>query len=100
MASIAEVLALAVQHHQAGALQQAEQLYRQILQVDPQHVDALHLLGLLAKQAGRHDLACEYIRQALRLQPDFAERTTTWGLSSRTRASWERRSPACSRPFV
>ena len=73
MPTIAEALTLAVQHHRAGALHKAERLYREILQVDPQHVDALHLLGLIAKEVGRHDRACEHIRQAIRLKPDFAE---------------------------
>ena len=35
MATISEALAIAVQHHQAGRRQAAEQIYRQILAVDP-----------------------------------------------------------------
>ena len=31
MATISEALAIAIQHHQAGRLQAAEQIYRQIL---------------------------------------------------------------------
>jgi nucleotidyltransferase/DNA polymerase involved in DNA repair len=41
MATISEALATAVQHHQAGRLQAAEEIYRQILAVDPDHADAL-----------------------------------------------------------
>jgi Tfp pilus assembly protein PilF len=66
-------LNMAIEHHRAGNLQQAEQLYRQILQVDPYQVDALHLFGLTAAQMGKNDVAIEYIRKALRLKPDFAE---------------------------
>jgi hypothetical protein len=40
MATISEALAMAVQHHQAGRLQAAEQIYRQILAVEPNHADA------------------------------------------------------------
>jgi len=65
MATIAEMLAVAVQNHQAGALQTAEQIYRQILAVDPDHPDAWHLLGVIASQIGRHDLAESYIRRAI-----------------------------------
>ena len=61
--------------------QQAEQFYRQVLQVEPQHVGALHLLGLLAHQVGRSDLAIEYISQALRLQPEFAEAHSNLGMA-------------------
>ncbi len=62
---ISRMLALAVQHHQAGHRQQAESTYRQILRLDPEHPDALHLLGLLAGQAGRHDIAVQLIGKAI-----------------------------------
>ena len=45
MPTISESMALAIQHHQQGRLQAAEQIYRQVLQVDPNHAQALHLLG-------------------------------------------------------
>jgi tetratricopeptide (TPR) repeat protein len=72
MPSIPEAIALASQWYQAGHLQQAEQLCRQILQADGSQADALHLLGLIAIQGGRADLGAEYIRATLRLRPDFA----------------------------
>lgn len=70
MPSIAEVLAQALQYHQAGNLQPAEQLYRQILQVDPRNADALHLLGELAYRAGQHDQAIDLMNQAISLNPN------------------------------
>jgi tetratricopeptide (TPR) repeat protein len=73
MLTVAQALARAVQQHRGGQLEQAEQLYRAILQVQPQHVEALHLLGLLAYQVGQHEPARAYISQALGLRPDFAE---------------------------
>ena len=69
MATISEALAVAVQYHQSGNLQQAEAIYRQILQVDPGNADALNPLGVIAGQVGKHDLAVEYISQAIRLRP-------------------------------
>jgi len=63
---------LAVKQHQAGQLPQAEQLYRQILAQEPRHADALHMLGLIAHQVGRHDVAVDLIRQAIVLQPQFS----------------------------
>jgi len=72
MPAIPEMLALALQHHQAGNLSQAEQLYRHILRADPGHADAHHLLGVLACQAGRHDQAVASIRSALALDPRAA----------------------------
>jgi tetratricopeptide (TPR) repeat protein len=72
MATISEALAIAIQHHQAGRLQAAEQIYRQILQVEPTHADAWHLLGLTARQVGRHEIAVQYIGRAIALNGNAA----------------------------
>jgi len=60
-----QMLAEAVQHHQAGRLADAEKLYRVILDADPQNTDALHLLGLISYQAGDFQCAEQLIRQAI-----------------------------------
>jgi predicted O-linked N-acetylglucosamine transferase (SPINDLY family) len=67
MATISEALAIAVQHHQAGRLQAAEQIYRQVLAVEPKQADAWHLLGVVAHQMGKHEVAVGYIRRAIQL---------------------------------
>jgi tetratricopeptide (TPR) repeat protein len=59
------MLANALDHHQRGQLADAERIYRQILAIDPNHADCLHLLGTLAHQAGRHEIAVELIRKAI-----------------------------------
>lgn len=64
------MMALAAEHHQAGRLQEAEQLCRQVLQKDPAHVDALRLLGLIAASSGDLDDAEHLLRQALASAPD------------------------------
>jgi protein O-GlcNAc transferase len=63
------LLDLALQQHQAGNLNQAEQFYRQILLMEPNNAEALHLLGVIASQRGRHDLAVPFIQQALGVMP-------------------------------
>ena len=70
MNDMIEVLAGAVHCHQTGKLAEAEALYRQVLATQPQHVDALHLLGVLAHQVGRPGRAIEAIRKAIALQPN------------------------------
>ncbi len=60
-----ETLAIALQHHQAGRLPAAEQCYRRILAAEPNHADAWHLLGIIAYQVGKHELAVEYIGRAI-----------------------------------
>ncbi len=72
MATISEALAIAIQHHQAGRLQAAEQIYRQILAVEPNHADAMHLLGVIAHQAGKHEIAVESIGRAIGLKGSVA----------------------------
>jgi len=67
--TIPQAFALAVQHHQAGRLGDAEQLYRQILAAQPNHADALHHLGVVVHQTGHHALAIEWIQQAIALAP-------------------------------
>src|ERR1700682_964282 len=77
--SIAERFAVALSHHQAGRLAEAERLYRQICAVDPNHVDSLHFLGVLAGQVGRNDIAIDQIGRALALRPDYAEALCNMG---------------------
>jgi predicted O-linked N-acetylglucosamine transferase (SPINDLY family) len=72
MATDADMIALAVRYHQAGNVDQAEQLYRTILQSNPQHADAHHLLGVLAHQSGRHEDAIASIRRAVAINPSSA----------------------------
>ena len=52
-----EALDNALDHHQAGRLGQAEAIYRQILSHQPNHPDALHMLGVLAHQMNQNDAA-------------------------------------------
>jgi len=89
MTSLAQLLDQAVRQYQTGNLQAAEQLYRKILDNHPQHVDALHFIGLVAAQSGKHEQAADYIRQALRLKPDFAEAHFNLGNVYREQCLWD-----------
>jgi len=77
--TIQQAFDLASQHHQAGRLADAEALYRQILAQQPQHVDAIHNLGVLAHQLGRNDMAVELIRRVLALDPNLPEAHSNLG---------------------
>jgi protein O-GlcNAc transferase len=72
---------LGLHEHQAGNLCQAEQIYRQILQVAPDHADAHHLLGVLAYQRGNNEQAAKMIRHALSLDPTAAAYYSNLGLA-------------------
>ncbi|MBF0587522.1 MAG: tetratricopeptide repeat protein [Magnetococcales bacterium] len=71
--SLADALQSGISHHQAGDLQQAESIYRQILAADPNQADALNLLGLIALQVEAFDQAIPLIERAIELQPNEAE---------------------------
>ncbi len=89
MNSISDVLAIALQHHQAGNLPQAEQLYQQILQQQPDHVDAIHLLGAIAYQSGNRAQAIALYRQALNINPNLALVHSNLGIVLRLQGDYE-----------
>src|SRR5690349_346422 len=60
-----KTLTLALQHHQAGRLAEAEALYHSLLKKQPRHADALHFLGVIAYQRGDHRQSVALIEQAL-----------------------------------
>lgn len=59
----------AVELQQNGALNEAEQIYRQILETAPQNADILNLLGLIAQSKGIHYEATNYFYKAIENAP-------------------------------
>ena len=74
-----EALAQAIQLHRQGQLDTAEALYRRVLQRDSRQIEALHFLGVLNSQRGRHSDAVEWIRQALDIDPRYADAWNNMG---------------------
>ena len=68
-----QLFEIAVNCHQKGDLQQAEKLYMHILQGNPEHPHALNLLGVLASQTDRNDLAESLLRKAITIKSDTPE---------------------------
>lgn len=66
-----QILQLAVQYHRANRLTEAEQSYRQVLEQQPQHPEALYGLGMLAQQVGKPQIAEELLSTAVEVQPEF-----------------------------
>lgn len=67
--TVDEALQQALAHHQAGRLQDAEQLYRAILQGVPHHADAHHYLGDCLAQQQRYEEAAACYDRTLQLNP-------------------------------
>ena len=55
----------AVVLHQLGRLKEASQIYEGLLQVDPKHFDALHMLGVIAYQTKNYEIAVDLIGKAI-----------------------------------
>ncbi len=66
------LLSRAVQAHERGDLVTAQAGYREVLRQIPEQADALHLLGVIADQQGRHDEAVALIGRALAAVPGAA----------------------------
>lgn len=69
---ISALLQSAVQLHGAGELDQAATLYERVLDLDPKHPDALHLLGMVALAKGDAARAEKLILQAIKRNPAAA----------------------------
>jgi predicted O-linked N-acetylglucosamine transferase (SPINDLY family) len=65
----AQAIEIALAHHRAGRLPEAEAIYRQVLEAEPENFQALHLLGAAAHQRGAHELAVSLLEKADRLAP-------------------------------
>src|SRR5581483_5102473 len=68
----ADPVQIALEHHRAGRMRQAEAGYIEALEADPGNVEAMHWLGILAFQAGRADKAVLLLERAAALRPDDA----------------------------
>lgn len=97
MLTIQQAFDLALQHHQAGRLAEAEALYRQILAVQPTNADAMHLLGVLAQQVGRLDLAVEWIGRAIAINASESTYYCNLGNALAAQANFDAAIAACRR---
>jgi tetratricopeptide (TPR) repeat protein len=67
--------------HQQGKLADAARLYGEVLQQQPNHFDALHLLGVIAAQNKKTELAVELITKAIRLNATVAAAHSNLGIA-------------------
>lgn len=64
------MLAQAWQMHRAGRFQQAEQMYKQMLKMQPNNPTIMRMLGMLKRQTGRIDEAIKLLQNAVRIMPN------------------------------
>ncbi len=99
----ASMFDIALAHHQAGRPETARGLYRGLLAEDPEHAEALHLLGLIVAQEGDPAGGAAMIQRAMALAPGRAPHRNSlamvWRLMGRDEdAADEYRAAAALRP--
>ena len=76
-------------HHQAGRLAEAAACYRRVLAAEPDHAEALHLLGIVANQTGQHDLAVELITRAIKQDGQVSTYFSSLGMALSNRGKFD-----------
>jgi predicted TPR repeat methyltransferase len=71
--TVGEAMRMALAFQQRGQLADAEEIYRRVLAVAPDHPDIMHFYGVLLHQLGRSEEAIAKIEESLTLEPDRAE---------------------------
>lgn len=66
--------------HQAGRLDEAQNLYGKLLSAEPGNAQALHLRGIACHQQNRHDEALHWIEKALAVKPAWPEALANAGV--------------------
>lgn len=74
-----ELLQRGLEHHRAGRFGEAAALYRSALEAQPEHPDALYLLGVVNLQTGDPGAALVLLERAVAANPAQAEFRNTCG---------------------
>jgi len=78
--TLEEAVALAILLQKGGQFVEAGELYRRVLEMNPDHPQALHYAGVLAHQQGRNDEAVALVERSLALAPDQADWYSNQGI--------------------
>ncbi|MCP4393751.1 MAG: tetratricopeptide repeat protein [Alphaproteobacteria bacterium] len=92
-----EILTKATELHEAGNLDEAESLYRQLLDMSPNDSDALHFLGVIAHQKDSPATAVDYMYKAIIVNginasyhADLGSALFDWGKTSEAISSFNK----------
>ncbi len=82
-------MAAAVAAHRAGRLDEAQALYRALLEKDPAQPEVLYRLGVAALDAGRPEAAAVCFRKALGFAPDKVEAHFNLAMALQRLGRWD-----------
>jgi protein O-GlcNAc transferase len=71
--NINKAIQSAFEHYRAGNLQNAEILFKKILQKKPHHFDSLHCLGVIYSRIRNYDISIQYFKRALHINSNIPE---------------------------
>ncbi len=71
--NLEETFKLAVKNHQEGKIDVAQELYNQVLKIDPNFIEANNNLGAIFKLSGEYQKAKSCYEKAIELNPNFIE---------------------------
>ncbi len=84
-----DILPEALKQHQTGNLDAAAMLYNKVLEIEPNNINAISLLGTLNLQRGNHNIACMLLKKSLVLKPDNAMAYNNLGSALQTSGRFE-----------
>jgi protein O-GlcNAc transferase len=96
-AHLAQKFQLASQEHSSGRWTEAEQLYREVLAIKPDHAEALHALGILAMQTRRTEAAVQLLRGSAEIHPRIPSVWNDLAVALATLREFEQAATACRR---
>jgi tetratricopeptide (TPR) repeat protein len=70
--TIQETFSLAVKNHQEGKIDIAQELYNQVLKIDPSHSQSLVNIAVIFSNLKEHQKAKEIYEKAIEINPNFA----------------------------
>jgi Tfp pilus assembly protein PilF len=80
---VREALALAYARHAAGRFDEAADIARTVIALDPRNAQALHLVGEVALRRGDVDGALNFVGRATAAEPRFAQAHNTFGAAKK-----------------
>ncbi len=78
--TIKKTFTIASQNHQKSNFKVAENLYKKILKINPNHFESIFYLGVLLLEFNNFDRAKQLFQKAIRIQPNYAPAHNNLGM--------------------
>jgi protein O-GlcNAc transferase len=70
----------AIEYLQTGRLEQAEEIFMDILKIDPHNISVLHFIGIVHYKLKKYASSLDYINRALQFGPDYVDAYNNMGI--------------------